>query len=89
MGEMKEGATRIRFYPKSGARLYIPQRMLEDPDFPFEDEELVKIEIEDGRLIISRPEWWELIDWNSLPREVFEKLPDEIKEKIRINRGSQ
>ena len=50
------GLTRIRFFPRSGARLYIPQKLLDDPSFPFRDGEEVEIRIEGKRLIVRRAE---------------------------------
>ncbi|MFQ6075254.1 MAG: hypothetical protein ACE5Z5_03835 [Candidatus Bathyarchaeia archaeon] len=73
---------RIRRYAKSGARLYIPQSVLDDPRFPFKDGEVVKIEFGSDSLVLRSVEWWEMLDWETMPR-VFEKLPEEIKEKIR------
>jgi len=74
---------RIKHYPKSGSRLYIPQKVLEDSAFPFKDGDLVKFDIQpDGSVILKGVEWWEMIDWESQP-EGFEKLPDEVKTKIR------
>ncbi|MCD6263195.1 hypothetical protein J7L60_02130 [Candidatus Bathyarchaeota archaeon] len=73
--------TRIKFFKKSGARIYLPSKIVKDPDFPFEDDDLVKIEIGNDSLRIERPEWWEMLDWNEL-REAYETLPEEIKRKI-------
>ena len=74
-------STRIKFYKKSGARLYIPESLIRAPGFPFEDDDLVKIEMDEGGLRISRPEWWELLDWNEM-REAYSILPREMREKI-------
>ena len=50
------GVTRFRLYPVSGGRIYIPQSLLRSPEFPFLDGDRVKIEIKDGKLIVSRAE---------------------------------
>ena len=50
------GVTRFRLYPISGGRIYIPQRLLRSPKFPFLDGERVKIEIKGDKLIVSRME---------------------------------
>jgi len=73
--------TRIKFFEKSGARLNIPASVVRSPGFPFEDDDLVKIEIGNDSLIIEKPEWWEMLDWNEM-RNAYNALPDEIKEKI-------
>jgi antitoxin component of MazEF toxin-antitoxin module len=73
---------RIRFFSKSGARLYIPQKVVKEPRFPFKDGELVKIEVGNNSLILRTVEWWEMLDWKTMP-DAYAKLPDEIKEKIR------
>jgi len=73
--------TRIKFFKKSGARLYIPAKVIRNPDFPFEDDDLVKIEIGNKSLILEKPEWWEMLDWNEM-RNAYNALPDEIKTKI-------
>ena len=76
------GISRIKFFPKSGARLYIPNRLITHEGFPFEDNELVKIELdENGVLVISRPQWWEMLDWDKMSK-AYEGLPEDIKEKI-------
>ncbi|MBN2334963.1 hypothetical protein JXL21_05345 [Candidatus Bathyarchaeota archaeon] len=74
--------TQLKHFKKSGARLYIKQDLLNSPDFPFEDDEILKVEIVDGRLMLSKPEWWEVLDWDQMP-QVWRTLPDEIKAQIR------
>lgn len=76
-----KSVARIRFYKKSGARLYLPERLVRDARFPFKDEDLVKIEIGNDSLIIEKPEWWEMLNWNEM-RSAFKVLPNEIKQKI-------
>lgn len=78
---MKQGFGRIRRYRNSGGRLYIPEKVLSDSQFPFQDGEIVKIEIGNDSLILRGVEWWEMLDWETMPK-VLEKLPQEIKEKI-------
>lgn len=73
--------TRIKFFRKSGARLYLPEKLVRDGDFPFEDDELVKIEIGNDSLRISRPTWWEMLDWNEM-REAYKVLPEDVKRMI-------
>jgi len=72
---------RITFFKKSGARLYIPAKIIDDSSFPFQDGEIVKIEIGNASLILKAVEWWEMLDWKTMP-ETYEKLPDQIKRKI-------
>ena len=79
---MRTATTQIRHYAKSGARLYIPQRLLDHPEFPFMDDETMKVEILDDKLVLSKPEWWEMLDWNQMP-QVWRTLPEEIKVKVR------
>jgi len=74
--------SRIKFYAKSGARLYIPESALNDPEFPFKDDDVVKIVIDNPTVILIRPEWWEMLDWDSM-KDAFERLPEDIQEKIR------
>ena len=74
--------SQIKFFKKSGARLYLPQKIIEDPAFPFEDEAVVKIEIKDRQITLSSPEWWELLDWNEM-KNAYNALPEETKQKIR------
>jgi len=77
------GVSRIKFFAKSGARLYIPNKLITHEDFPFEDGGLVKIEFGKNEiLVISKPEWWEMLDWEKMPK-AYEGLPEDIKEKIR------
>ena len=76
------GIGKIRFYKKSGARLYIPQKVISDPAFPFKDGDVVKIEFGNDSLILKPVEWWEMLDWKAMPR-VFEKLPEDLKKKIK------
>ena len=79
---VKRGFGRIRKYRNSGGRLYIPEKVLSDSRFPFQDGDIVKIEIDNDSLILHNVEWWEMIDWETMLK-VFEKLPQQIKEKIR------
>jgi len=74
--------TQLKHFSKSGARLYIKQQLLESPEFPFEEDEILKVEIKDGTLIMSRPEWWEMLDWNEM-KKAWKTLPEETKELIR------
>ena len=64
---------RITFFKKSGARLYIPARIVDDSSFPFQDGEIVKIEIGNSSLKLEAVEWWEMLNWKTMP-ETFEKL---------------
>jgi len=78
----KRGFGRIGYFKKSGARLYIPEKVLKDDNFPFKDGDLVKIELGNDSLKVGPTEWWEMLDWSTTP-EAFERLPAEIKQKIR------
>jgi len=78
---MDWGVSRIRFFKKSGARLYIPEKVAKSGFFPFKDDELVKIRVGEGSLTVERVEWWEMIDWNEM-RDAYEVLPEEVKRKI-------
>ena len=80
---VKTIVSRIKFYKKSGARLYIPESVLKDPEFPFRDDDLVKIEISNPGVLLIKPEWWEMLDWDNM-KNAFAQLPDDIKEKIRL-----
>ncbi len=80
------GVTRFRLFKKSGGRIYIPQHLLLRSDFPFLDDDLVKITIEDDMVVLSRPEWWELLDWSRM-ENTYERLPQEIKDKIQSSLG--
>ena len=74
--------SKIKYFKKSGARLYLPQSILDDPGWQFRDGDLVKIEIGNPSVSISKPEWWEMIDWNEMA-EAYQLLPQETKDKIR------
>ena len=74
--------SRIKYYKKSGARLYIPAKVLKDPDFPFVDDDIVKIELSNPGVMLIKPEWWEMLDWGRMTN-AFSQLPDDIKEKIQ------
>jgi hypothetical protein len=74
--------TQLKHFNKSGARLYLKQELLNEPEFPFEDDEILKVEILDGKLVLSKPEWWEMLDWDEMP-QVWRTLPEEIKSKVR------
>jgi len=76
---MDWGVSRIRFFKKSGARLYIPEKVARQ--MSFKDDDLVKIQINEGSLRIERVEWWEMIDWNEM-RDAYKVLPEEVKRKI-------
>jgi hypothetical protein len=78
----KKSFGRITFFKKSGARLYLPEKVISDSAFPFKDGEVIKIEIDDGVLKLKNAEWWEMLDWETMP-EAFKKLPQDIQAKIR------
>ena len=40
--------TQLKHFNKSGARLYLRQELLNEPDFPFQDDEILKVEIQGG-----------------------------------------
>ena len=82
------GITRFKLFKKSGGRIYIPQQLLSSPDFPFSDSDLIKITIEKDKVVLSHPQWWELLDWNEM-RDAFESLPQEIKDKIQASTSSR
>ena len=75
------GFGRIKFFQKSGARLYIPERVRQDAKFPFKDGDVVKIEIGNSKLILRSVEWWEMLDWKAMP-DAFMKLPENVKKKV-------
>ncbi|MFB3888607.1 MAG: hypothetical protein ACE14S_03885 [Candidatus Bathyarchaeia archaeon] len=77
----KHSFSRITFFKKSGARLYLPEKVVSDAAFPFKDGDVLKIEFADGALKLRSVEWWELLDWETMP-EAFRKLPKEIQMKI-------
>jgi hypothetical protein len=72
---------RFKRYKNPGMQLYIPDRLCTDQAFPFQSGEVVKIRIEDNRVIEEKAEWWELLDWSKLP-DAYKKLPSHIKELI-------
>ena len=74
--------TQLKHFNKSGARLYLKQELLNEPEFPFENDEILKVEILDGKLVLSKPEWWEMLDWDEMPL-VWRTLPEETKAKVR------
>jgi hypothetical protein len=78
----KVAVSKIKFFEKSGARLYIPQSAVGDENFPFRDGDLVKIEVSNPSIKLSRPEWWEMLDWNAL-QDTYQLLPPDVREKIR------
>ena len=57
--------------------------MIQDPEFPFKDDDVVKIEISNPVMIISHPVWWEMLDWSQM-RDGYDLLPQDIKEKIQL-----
>ena len=75
------GVTRLKFFKKSGARIYIPQKLISHPDFPFDNDDLIKIEFGKNDIILSKPEWWEMLDWNKM-KNTYELLPLELKIKV-------
>jgi len=80
---MKPFFGRVRKFKKSGGYCYLSAKLVDNDAFPFKDDSVVKIEVDDvgKRLTVSIPEWWELLDWNKMP-DVFERLGDDLKERI-------
>ena len=79
--------TRLKKYPISGAMFYLGVGILNDPEFCFNDGELLKIEIEDGKLIISKPKWYELLDWTTFEESSIEQLPEEARQYAKTMIG--
>ena len=53
---------------------------------PKEIRELLKIEPNElVDIDIRKPNWWDLLDWDKMGEEAFNRLPEEIKEKIKRN----
>lgn len=51
---------------------------------PKEIRELMKIEPDEFVDIrIRKANWWDMLDWDSMGEEAFNRLPEEIKQKIR------
>lgn len=73
---------RIKRFAKSGGYLYLAERLIGDNRFPFDDGDTVKVELSDKKMVVCLPEWWELLDWKKMP-EAYEKLPSDIKKKIK------
>jgi len=78
----KYGFVKIKFFEKSGARLYIPENIKSDSSFPFENGDIIKIMIGNDSLKLEKPEWWEMLDWKNL-EDVYNKVPEDVREKIR------
>jgi len=68
----REGFGKIKYFQKSGARLYISEKVIGDFSFPFKDGDIVKIRIGNNSLILESVDWWEMLDWKTMP-EAYEK----------------
>ena len=65
----------------AGAKLYLEKDLFSMPEFPFTTDDVVNIRLDDGRLVITKAEWYETLDWACLPN-AWRNLPPEIKQKI-------
>ena len=79
---MRRAFGKIEFLSNSSARLIIPADVVAASGFPFKDGEYVKIEIKGGGLTLRAVEWWEVVDWRTIP-EAFQHLPEDVKEKVK------
>ena len=82
----KPPLAKIKFFGKSGARVYIPESIRRSSEFPFSDGEIVKVVIgnpnpHNPSVSLVKVEWWEMLDWSTM-QKTFEKLPPDIKQKI-------
>ena len=51
---------------------------------PKEIRELLKIEPSElVNIDIRKSNWWDLLDWDEMGEEAFNRLPEEIKQKIK------
>lgn len=44
------------------------------------------LEINPGEFVdikIKKPSWWDMLDWDEMGEEAFNRLPEDIKQKIR------
>ena len=82
---------RVRFFKKSGAYLYLPAEFVKSGLFPFQDGDILKLELDEAKisederkvkLVVSAPHWWEQLDWNTMP-DAFINLPNDIQEDIK------
>jgi len=76
--------TKLKRYPQSGAMIYIPQMVLDDPSFSFKDGEILRISLKETEICITKPAWFELINWSDHQmREGYDELPESIKLQIQ------
>ena len=61
--------------------VYLPDMILKQANNPFEDGEIIRVEITSKAIILKKVVWWELLEWSKLP-DVFEKLPYKTKRMI-------
>jgi len=66
---------------KAGAKLYLEKDLFSEPKFPFTTDDVVNIRLDDGRLVITKAEWFETLDWAHLPN-AWRNLPPELRQKI-------
>lgn len=70
---------------KACAHLYINQELLKSPEFPFESDEILKIEIQDDKLVILKPQWLEMLDWSMEKPTTRDKIKNQ-RSRTRPNR---
>jgi len=73
---------RFKHYKKSGAMLYVKNKLAKNGNWPFEAGEMVKITIENERVIETRMRWFEMLDWEGNP-DMYARLRPEIKEEMK------
>ena len=57
---------------------------------PKDVRDLLKVQADDlYEITMRKPDWWDLLDWNEMGQEAFDRLPDEIKQKIRASGGTE
>jgi len=59
--------------------MYLGVGLLNDPDFPFKEDEILKMKIVDETVVISKPKWYELLDWSMFEKSYINELPEEAR----------
>ena len=73
---------RFRYYNNPGRMLYIPNDLANGDEWPFGPDDVVKITIENGRVIETKMRWFEMINWEENPG-IYKVLSPEAKEEIK------
>lgn len=72
---------------KGDTVVYLPKRLTNAENWPFEGTLSIRAEILGEGILLTEPEWWELINWKKVVNRTMARAPQKLREEIGIMTG--